>query len=365
MGLELGQGLHAAGMPVVYITSKWGDGSFNRRLDDIGLPHHRIRLGFISATLSLDCMRMTADQLIHLPKMLIDYRGILVRERPSRVIHTNWHHVLLMWPFLRPERDIFWLHEVVPDKPHYSQLFSTLARRLQCFVAVSDAVAAALRRAGVPATQIHVIRNGLSDPASDLHLRDRSTTSQDIGIVGQVAAWKGHEDLCEAFVMIAGLHPVSRLHIFGDCNREFARHLMQRAEASGVAQRIVWHGYVTERSIIYAGIDICVTPSRIEDSLPTTAIEAAFFGLPVIATRKGGLPEIVVDGETGYLVDAQSPTQLAHRLDQLLESKELRRRMGAAARERATRHFSCERFIDDFRRLLLSRQPHVRLVGPI
>jgi glycosyltransferase involved in cell wall biosynthesis len=354
MGLELGQGLHAAGMPVVYITSRWGDGAFNRRLDGLGLPHYRIRLGFISATLTFDCMWMTADQLVHLPKMLFDYHGILKSEGVTRVIHTNWHHVLLMWPFLRRERDIFWLHDVVPDKPHYARLFRALARRMQCYAGVSDAVAGSLRRIGVPDAKIRVVRNGLSDPASELHTRIRATTGCDIGIVGQVDAWKGHEDLLEAFAMISGHHPEARLHIFGDNDREFARRLTQLAEAGGVAQRVVWHGYVADRSKIYQLIDICVTPSRVDESFGLTALEAAFFGVPVIAARKGGLPEIVADGVTGFLVDAQSPAQLADRLGRLLASSELRRRMGTAARERAMQHFSRERFINDFQRLLSS-----------
>jgi glycosyltransferase involved in cell wall biosynthesis len=354
MALELGQGLHAAGMPVVYITSKWGDGAFRRRLDGLGLPHYRIRLGFISATLTFDCMRMTADQLVHLPKMLFDYRGILKSEGATRVIHTNWHHVLLMWPFLRPHRDIFWLHEIVQDKPHYTRLFKALARRMQCYAVVSEAVAGSLRRIGVPCSKIHVIRNGLSDPVSDQSTSARATTGGDIGIVGQVGAWKGHEDLLEAFAMISGQHPDARLHIFGDHDREYTQRLVERAEASGIAQRVVWHGYVADRSKIYQAVDICVTPSRADDPFPTSAIEASFFKLPVVATRKGGLPEIVVDGVTGYLVDVQSPAQLADRLGRLLGSSELRRRMGAAARERATQHFSRERFIDDFQRLLFS-----------
>jgi glycosyltransferase involved in cell wall biosynthesis len=365
MGLELGQGLQAAGMPVIYITSKWGDGAFNRRLDGLGLPHYRIRLGFISATLTFDCIRMTADQLVHLPKMLFDYRGILKSEKVTRVIHTNWHHVLLMWPFLQPERDIFWLHEVVPNKPHYARLFTALARRMRCYAVVSDAVASSLRRIGVPDAKIRIVRNGLSDPTSGQHRRTRATTGCDIGIVGQMGAWKGHEDLLEAFTMISGHQPEARLHIFGDNEREFAQRLIQLAEAGGVAQRVVWHGYVADRSKIYQLIDICVTPSRVDEPFGLTAVEAAFFGVPVIAARKGGLPEIVVDGVTGFLVDAQSPAQLADRLERLLASSELRRRMGMAARERAALHFSRERFIDDFRRLLSCLESRAHVERPV
>lgn len=352
MALELGDGLRARGDRIVYVTSLWGDKDFSRRLTSHAIPFYSMRLGFISAALNWDCMRMTADQFVRWPKLLYDYATFLKREKPRRVIHTNWHHALLLWSFLRPERDIFWLHEVVPDMPRYGRLFRGLGRRMQCFVVVSDVVSCSLRQIGVPNAKIHVIRNGLNDPALGLHTDGRATTGSDIGIVGQVGEWKGHEDLLEAFARFADRRPDARLHIFGDADQEFARRLVERTESAGIAKRVIWHGYISDRTKIYQALDICVTPSRADDPLPTSAIETAFFGLPVIATRKGGLPEIVVDGETGFLVDARSPTQLADRLDRLLGDPELRRRMGAAARQRATRHFSHERFIDDFTRLL-------------
>jgi glycosyltransferase involved in cell wall biosynthesis len=68
------------------------------------------------------------------------------------------------------------------------------------------------------------------------------------------------------------------------------------------------------------------------------------------------LPEIVVDGETGFLVDTQSPDQIADRLSQLLASSDLRTQFGARAQERAGRHFSRERFINDFLQLIHSQE---------
>src|SRR5687768_16657497 len=98
MALELGSGLHAAGHSVVYVTSQWGDGHFSRRLRAMDFPFYRMRLGFISAALSVDSIRMTADQMARWPKLVYDYRRFLAQEQPRHVIHTNWHHLLLLWP---------------------------------------------------------------------------------------------------------------------------------------------------------------------------------------------------------------------------------------------------------------------------
>lgn len=76
------------------------------------------------------------------------------------------------------------------------------------------------------------------------------------------------------------------------------------------------------------------------------AAEAAHFGVPVVATRRGGLPEIVQDGQTGYLVDAESPHQLASKLRALIEDKALRQRMGDAARQHALQEFTQARMAE-------------------
>ena len=352
IALELGEGLRASGLDVAYITSLWGDGQFRKHLHRLGFPAHCMRLGFISVTLRLDCMWWTFDQLWRWPGLVLDYRRFLREVKPAHIIHTNWHHLLLLLPFLDTKRDVFWLHESVPDKPQYRRVFGWLARRLRCIVPVSHAVAETLRQIGIPEEKIHVIHNGLTDPSAGLPARPARGSEVNIGIVGQIGVWKGHEDLVEAFALVVMGYPEARLHIFGPNEGEFAGHLKRRAAALGIAARLVWHGFVRDRAKIYPVMDICAVPSRSADPLPTTAIEAAFFGLPVVATRRGGLPEIVEDGVTGYLVEAERPQELARRLEELLGSVELRERMGVAARLRARQHFSPERFVGEFLRVL-------------
>jgi glycosyltransferase involved in cell wall biosynthesis len=353
MALELGEGLRAADRTVVYVTSLWGNGEFARRLNNLDFPFRRMRLGFISASLRADCLWMTIDQIVHWPKLILDYLRFLRQEQPTHIVHTNWHHLILLWPFLRPERDIFWVHEIVPNEPQYARFFRALSPRLRRFIAVSHAVADALREVGVPALKTEVIHNGMRDPVDTvLNGGPRDTGRINICIVGQVGPWKGHEDLIEAFASVAPWHPRAEVHIFGAHKREFTSQLVRRIKEYGLEQRVFWHGFLSDREQLYAEQDICVVPSRSEDPLPTAAIEAAFFELPVVATRTGGLPEIVIDGETGYLVDARCPPHLADRLDLLIRNAELRKQMGSAARRRAVRHFNRERLVADFMRVL-------------
>lgn len=352
MALELGEGLASKGCAVEFVTSRWSNGEFESRLQTMGLPASSVWFGFISATLTLDCLRMTAHQLSRWPHLLFGYRRFLRRLSPEKVIHTNWHSLLLILPFLKPERDIFWLHDVIPDKPQYRRVFSLFSKRIGLFVPVSNAVAESLLRIGISRSKIRVIHNGLVGPASVPICERRRSKNLRIGIVGRVGEWKGHHDLIEAFAQLVPLQLTTELHIFGPESSEYAEKLKQRAEQLEIAPRLVWHGFVADKAKIYSEIDVCVVPSRCADSLPTVAIEAAFFGLPVVATRRGGLPEIIEDGVTGYLVEAERPQELAARLGDLLQSAELREKMGSAARARARQYFSRERFVGDFLRLL-------------
>jgi glycosyltransferase involved in cell wall biosynthesis len=352
MALELGQGLRHAGQEVSYVTSLWGDGKFRARLDELGFTKACMRIGFISATMTLECLRMTADQLIRVPGLWLDYMRFLRKETPDQIIHTNWHHLLVLWPFLNTGRDWFWLHEMIPDKPQYRKVLGALSRRLRGFVPVSQAVKASLLRIGIPEDKIHVIHNGLSDPTSAGGVPPRHWSGVRFGIAGQIGSWKGHQDLLEAFSLIASKHPISELHIFGAGSSDFMAALKHRAEVLGLGSRLFWHGFVADRKDIYGELDICVVPSRTPDPLPTVAIEAAFFGLPVIASRSGGLLEIVQHSVTGFLVEPGHPAELAASLDELLGDAEMRRRMGAAAAQHARTYFSQERFVAEFLRLM-------------
>jgi glycosyltransferase involved in cell wall biosynthesis len=120
----------------------------------------------------------------------------------------------------------------------------------------------------------------------------------------------------------------------------------------GIADRVKWHEFVVDRQTIYSNLDLCVVPSRSQDPLPTSAIEAGFAGLPVIATRRGGLPEVVEHETNGLLVEAQSPAELADAMCRLINDHQLRERLACNARPWATERFGRERFLKEFLALL-------------
>jgi glycosyltransferase involved in cell wall biosynthesis len=305
---------------------------------------------------------MTGEQVLRWPDLLWEYAGVLRRRQPVKIVHTNWHHLLLLLPFLRPDRDLFWLHECIPDLPQYRRVFGWLERRLGCFVCVSHAVARSLRQIGIQEDHIRVIHNGLKDPAASAGLCQPPDGRFRIGIAGQVGAWKGHEDLLEAFASVHQNHPEAELHIFGTGDAAYIAQLKQRSAELAVADCIRWYDFVSDRNLIYTNLDVCVVPSRSQDPLPTTAIEAGFFRVPIIATRRGGLPEIVEHEANGLLVEAERPAELAGALCRLIEQPSFRQSLATNARQHAIEHFGEERFLREFLTLLNSgTSKHVRL----
>jgi glycosyltransferase involved in cell wall biosynthesis len=348
--LELALGLQESGFDIDVATTRWGNGEFAQRLHNCSIRSRPMWLGYISATPKLSELRMTADQVVHLPALYWSYRDFIRNVEPTKIIHTNWHHLLLLMPFLRCDRDLFWVHEIVPNKVQYRRLFAMFAGRLSDFVAVSDAVRRSIIDLGVPNRQVRVIHNGISPFEITNRPQDQSMIR--IGIVGQIGAWKGHEDLIEAFALVAKRNPRAELHIFGTDTSGYAQTLRNLVGTHKLSDRVHWHGFEPDRSKIYSNLDVCVVPSRFHDPLPTAAIEAAMAGLPCVATRKGGLPEIVQDGVTGLLVEASRPSELAEAVEKLAINPRLRTGMGTAARQLALDRFNREHFVKEFANLL-------------
>jgi glycosyltransferase involved in cell wall biosynthesis len=130
-------------------------------------------------------------------------------------------------------------------------------------------------------------------------------------------------------------------------------HLEQKAHELGIARDTLFLGYQEDVAPLYAAFDALVLPSGNEGT-PVSVIEALAAGRPVVATRVGGVPDVVRDGEDGYLVDAGATDALAERLAQLAGDPALRERLGAAGRSRVLPRYAVDRLVEDIDRLYRS-----------
>jgi glycosyltransferase involved in cell wall biosynthesis len=150
--------------------------------------------------------------------------------------------------------------------------------------------------------------------------------------VGRIAKVKGVAVLLEAMSKLSETHPVLQLDIVGDGPD---RPEMERNVAElGLSDRVTFLGYRSQAEVaeLLETTDVFVLPSFAE-GVPVTLMEAMGAAVPVVTTQVGGITELVVDGETGFIVRPGDPDVLADRIARLVDDPELRRRMGRRGRE--------------------------------
>jgi glycosyltransferase involved in cell wall biosynthesis len=159
-----------------------------------------------------------------------------------------------------------------------------------------------------------------------------------IGFVGRIEPRKGPLDLVRAAPRIRAGAPGARIVLVGDDPYDSAPQYARQVRESPDVEHIPW---VPDGAAVMRHLDVLVAPSR-QEPFGTVLAEAMAAGTPVVATRVGGLAEVVADGVTGRLVEPGRPDELA---DAVLEVLAARERMGAAARERAQR-FGADAYAD-------------------
>ncbi len=125
-------------------------------------------------------------------------------------------------------------------------------------------------------------------------------------------------------------------------NRAYEQSLYTLADELAVTDRVVWLGRRTDIAEIMPAFDIYVHPSRSE-GLGMVNMEAAVERIPLIGTRIGGIPEVIHDGENGYLCEVNNATDLAEKLDNLIQDEYLREQMGEKSRELLLREFDVDK----------------------
>jgi len=302
---------------------------------------------------------------------------------------TSWRDPTLfrkMIELVRNERvDV--IHSHLPDQNFYASVVGTVTRRpvivtyhgaveiegstglkgalklwyaarfAHSVVAVCDQMARYLAEHRFPARKIVRIYNGVdvrrfrdADPQA---VRAELGLDADVPLVGVIAnirAPKGHEHLIRAAAQVVRRFPRVRFLAAGEHQAGLSERLRDLVAELGLSAHFTFLGFRPDVRNILAALDVLAIPST-NEGFPLIALEAMSARKPVVATRCGGVDEIIRDGETGYLVPVGDPAALAERICAIFESRSAANAMAQAGAARVEKLFSHEAMISQYERL--------------
>lgn len=218
-------------------------------------------------------------------------------------------------------------------------------------IAVSHAVKQHLVERGMDASRIDVVYNGVdpnryflpcsrSEARAKLQVPDEAVL---VGVVAHLTAKKGHAVFLEALAKIARKHPQALALFLGDGDERAA--LDDQVKKLGLEGRVIFAGFHPDVLPFYTAMDMVVLPSIEGEGLPRALLEGGLLRRPTIGTRLSGVPEIVKDRESGFVVPTGDAEALAERLDLLIADASLRERMGEVAHDYISNTFTVEAMV--------------------
>jgi glycosyltransferase involved in cell wall biosynthesis len=359
-------------MKILYLIDSLGYGGAERLLVDI-VPRLKKR----GADLLVVCVRTTmplAQQLVEMqvpvislecdgtiysPKQLLQagrrFRNI-VRHESVQIIHSHLFTSDILSSLNAPAscRLISTLHSRDPwwyQRRRLRSIGKTLVdgvsrrwRRVRTIAVSQDVQVEAISALGIHPTDIRVVNNGI-----DLsRFAMRKAEKGDKKTIIQVARFypeKGHKVALMALAELLKEHGNLQLVLIGSGPEESSVH--REAVRLGIEHCIRFMGTRNDVPEQLQKADIFWMPSKWE-GLPIACIEAMSCRLPVVASRVGGLPELVIHGQTGFLINPDSHTQLAEATSKLLQDHDLSIKLGANGRTRAEKSFSIDTTADQY-----------------
>ena len=293
------------------------------------------------------------------------YRGELrcivktFERKPADLMHIYFGHTgVHLLPFIKG-----WNKPVVvsfhgmdiqprPQQPGYDDMMRELLQTVPLVLARSESWLDALEKWGCPREKMRLNRTGIPLDAFPLVKR---TVPEDgrwqFVQACRLIAKKGLKSAMQAFAMFHGFQPNSRFVIAGD--GPMKETLLELARELGVPQAVELRGFLDQAALakLYAESHVFVHPSEMtsdqnQEGVPNSMLEAMATGLPVLATRHGGIPEAVTDGASGLLCGERDPQALMEAMFRFTEHPENMLAMGEEAARSVREEFSQQRAIE-------------------
>jgi glycosyltransferase involved in cell wall biosynthesis len=285
------------------------------------------------------------------PRLILKLAQCFRRWRPD-VVHTHDQRALVYaGPAARLTRVPMIVHtrhgRDIHATPRQTTVIRHLSRLVDRFVCVSEEVAELSRGQGIAGSRLRTIKNGIDTG------RFRFSGPNAAGPVVTVARLSPEKDvanLVRATALVAQRAPEMRVEVAG--GGPCQEGLKRLAADLGVVDRITFTDELRDVAAVLARARMFVLPS-LSEGTPLTVLEAMACGLPVVATRVGGIPDVVIEGETGLLVPAADPPALAEAVLSLWRDPERGEAMGKAGRKRTEEWFDVRQMVANYETLYL------------
>lgn len=289
-----------------------------------------------------------------------DLRKLFLKERPE-VVHLNSSKAAALGALAARltgvQRVIFTAHGWAfnEDRPWWQRVMLRLASTSMVLlshktICVSDAVRKDIASWVVPRTKLVVVHNGISTPAflsksaaRETLLPGEARDSYWIGVLAELHRTKRIQDALTAFAAIVQTHKKTLMVVLGEGEERF--RLENLARSLGIAEYVKFLGFVKDAPTLLRAFDTLVLCSRSE-AFPYAILEAGAANVPVIATRVGGIPEIIENGVSGTLVPPFTPHALAKALEHYLTRPRETAHMAAVLHDTVLDRFSIRTMIE-------------------
>jgi glycosyltransferase involved in cell wall biosynthesis len=263
----------------------------------------------------------------------------LIRAHKIDIIHTHLSTASLLGA---------WAAKIarVPSVAHVHGMNSaTCFKHSTAVIAVSEAVKKHLCAQGLQPEKVNVVHNGVDldrfQPmpiAEAKHERGYDPETPIFGVFGRLSKEKGQRVAIEAMSLLSRICPDARLVIVGDGKDR------EELISSAAGMNVDFAGFVSDVRGMMSACDAVIVPS-LKEGFGLAAVEAMALERPVIGAEVGGLPEIVVPGETGFLVPPSSPQAIAEAMESLIADESLAERLGKSGRARVENCFDLKKQI--------------------
>jgi len=280
----------------------------------------------------------------------------LIKEKPS-IIYLNTLATLPVLFYYRNIMKIIHVHEILKNNSLLHKTINRVAiRKSDALICVSNAVRDNLIEVANTeiSGKIKVVYNGINFKKEEMDdnniLLNTDNRILNFALIGRIKpSHKGQCLLLDAIAKLSSEH-LSQCHFYFVGSPVPGQEYMQdevitKIHTLNLGTKVTIIPFIKKIEQIYEQTDVVIVPSTFDDPFPTTVLEAMFFNKPVIGTRVGGIPEMIIDAETGFLVNRDDVSDLSMKIAYFIDNRDIIQEMGEKGRIFFEKNFSEESFV--------------------